>query len=130
VPKPKKLESVFLNIPYDSLFEDLYVSYIVGLTQLGLDVTVTLAYPNQDCIEKIIELIETSNFSIHDLSRIEASHGIPRFDMPLELGIALYRSEMTKRRYAVYVQSDRSQNSQWETYRGNVIVAQSISAAR
>jgi len=103
VPKPKKLESVFLNIPYDSLFEDLYVSYIVGLTQLGINVTATLAYPNQDRLGKIIELIERSNFSIHDLSRIEASHGIPRFNMPLELGIALYRSKMTKHRHAVYV---------------------------
>lgn len=115
MPKPKKLESVFLNIPYDSLFEDLYVSYIVGLTQLGINVTATLAYPNQDRLGKIIELIERSNFSIHDLSRIEGSHGIPRFNMPLELGIALYRSKMTKHRHAVYVFESKAFRAQRST---------------
>ncbi|HTZ56485.1 MAG TPA: hypothetical protein VMB49_00240 [Acidobacteriaceae bacterium] len=44
----EKARTVFLNIPYDKQFEDLYVAYIVGLTQLGLDVTATLAHPNQD----------------------------------------------------------------------------------
>ena len=36
MPRRKRIESVFLNIPYDSAFEDLYLAYIVGLTQLGL----------------------------------------------------------------------------------------------
>lgn len=89
------INSVFLNIPYDTAFEDLYLAYIVGLTQLGLGVNATLAVPNQDRLETIIRLIETSSVSIHDLSRIEASHGVPRFNMPVELGLALYRSRVT-----------------------------------
>ncbi len=32
VSRPKRVESVFLNIPYDTGFEDLYLAYIVGLT--------------------------------------------------------------------------------------------------
>jgi hypothetical protein len=67
----KRIESVFLNIPYDKEFEDLYVAYIVGLTQLGLRVNATLAVPNQGRLETIIELIAKSDSSIHDLSRTE-----------------------------------------------------------
>lgn len=113
MPRPRKPEPVFLNIPYDSKFEDLYVAYVVGLTQLGLDVTATLAHPNQDRLAKIIELIEKCSFSIHDLSRIEASHGIPRFNMPLELGIALYRS--AKAKHDVYVFESKAFRAQRST---------------
>jgi hypothetical protein len=51
-------------------------------------------------------LIEKADFSIHDLSRIESSNGIPRFNMPLELGLSLYRAHLTlrrKRRHLVYL---------------------------
>lgn len=98
----KRIETVFLNIPYDQEFETLYLAYIVGLTQLGLKINATLAVPNQGRLERIIELIQGSGFSIHDLSRIELSKGTPRFNMPLELGLALYRSH-THRSHRVFV---------------------------
>jgi hypothetical protein len=37
--------SVFLNIPYDNQFQNLYLAYIVGLTELGLAPKATLAIP-------------------------------------------------------------------------------------
>jgi hypothetical protein len=98
VGRTKSVASVFLNIPYDNAFEDLYIAYIVGLTQLGLRIHAALAVPNQGRLETIIELIERSDFSIHDLSRVEVSRGVPRFNMPVELGLALYRSHATKRK--------------------------------
>jgi len=79
----KRLESVFLNIPYDRAFEDLYLAYIVGLTQLGLRIHAALAVPN--------------------LSRVEVSRGVPRFNMPVELGLALYRSHATKGNHRVFI---------------------------
>lgn len=36
VPGKRRIESVFLNIPYDVAFENLYLAYIVALTRLGL----------------------------------------------------------------------------------------------
>jgi hypothetical protein len=111
----KRIESVFLNIPYDNEFEDLYVAYIVGLTQLGLRVNATLAVPNQGRLETIIGLIGKSNFSIHDLSRIEISKGIPRFNMPVELGLALYRSHVTRGRHRVYVFESKPYRAQRST---------------
>ncbi len=99
----KRIQSVFLNIPYDDQFEELYLAYIVGLTQLGLKINATLAVPNQGRLDRIVKLIEESDVSIHDLSRIELSSGIPRFNMPLELGLVLYRSHTTKGRHRVFV---------------------------
>lgn len=101
--RPKRVQSVFLNIPYDDQFEELYLAYIVGLTQLGFDINATLAVPNQGRLDRIVSLIEESDVSIHDLSRIELSSGIPRFNMPLELGLALYYSYATKGRHRVFV---------------------------
>ena len=57
------------------------LAYIVGLTQLGLCIHAALAVPNQGRLATIIELIEQSKFSIHDLSRVEVSRGVPRFNM-------------------------------------------------
>ena len=111
----KRIESVFLNIPYDREFEDLYLAYIVGLTQLGLHVNATVAVPNQGRLETIIGLIEESNSSIHDLSRIELSKGIPRFNMPVELGLALHRSHVTKGRHRVYVFESKTYRAQRST---------------
>jgi len=115
MPRRKRIESVFLNIPYDREFEDLYLAYIVGLTQLGLRVNVTLAIPNQGRLEAIIDLIKESNFSIHDLSRIKSSKGIPRFNMPLELGLALHRSHVTRGRHRVYVFESKPYRAQRST---------------
>jgi len=115
VPRVKRIESVFLNIPYDKQFEDLYLAYIVDLTQLGLRVNATLAVPNQGRLESIIQLIEQSDFSIHDLSRIELSEGIPRFNMPVELGLALYRSHIAKGRHRVFVFETKSYRAQRST---------------
>jgi hypothetical protein len=103
VARRKRVQSVFLNIPYDNQFEELYLAYIVGLTQLGFDINATLAVPNQGRLDRIVSLIKESDVSIHDLSRIELSSGIPRFNIPLELGLALFHSYATKGRHRVFV---------------------------
>ena len=99
----RRVRSVFLNIPYDDGFENLFTAYVVGLTQLGLRISAALAVPNQGRLETIIDLIEKSDFSIHDLSRVELSHGVPRFNMPVELGLALYRSRVTRGKHRIFI---------------------------
>jgi hypothetical protein len=121
LPRRKTIESVFLNIPYDSAFEDLYTAYIVGLTQLGLRIHVALAVPNQGRLATIIELIEQSEFSVHDLSRVEVSHGVPRFNMPVELGLALYRSHAAKGKHSVFIFETRAHRAQRSTSDVNAI---------
>lgn len=113
--RTRRIESVFLNIPYDTAFEDLYLAYIVGLTQLGLRTHAALAVPNQGRLGTIIELIEQSEFSIHDLSRVEVSRGVPRFNMPVELGLALYRSHTTKGKHRVFIFESKARRAQRST---------------
>jgi hypothetical protein len=66
-------------------------------------------------LERIIDLIEPSNFSIHDLSRIQLSSGIPRCNMPVELGLALYRSRVTKGRRRVHIFESKRYRAQRST---------------
>ena len=113
--KAKRRPAAFLNIPYDIEFEDLYLAYVVGLTQLGFDVQATLGVPNQNRLETIISVIEQCEVSIHDLSRIELSKNIPRFNMPLELGLALYRSHSSEGRHRVFVFEKRAYRAQKST---------------
>jgi hypothetical protein len=93
VPPPPDPNAVFLNIPYDQEFSSLYVAYIVGLYQLDLVPHLASEIPGGDRrLNKIIELIQSCRYSIHDLSRVELSvtpTAVPRFNMPLELGMTI-----------------------------------------
>ena len=85
--------AVFLNVPYDEEFRSLYIAYIVGLYQLGLVPHLASEIPGGTRrLERIFELIKSCRYSIHDLSRIELSiapSAVPRFNMPLELGMTI-----------------------------------------
>jgi len=93
VPLPPDPNAVFLNIPYDEEFHNLYVAYIVGLCQLGLVPHLASEIPGGDRrLNRIIQLIQSCRYSIHDLSRVElsiAASATPRFNMPLELGMTI-----------------------------------------
>lgn len=93
MPPPPDPRAVFLNIPYDQEFHDLYIAYIVGLCQLGLVPHLTSEIPGGvRRLDRIVELIQGCRYSIHDLSRVELSvapSAAPRFNMPLELGMTI-----------------------------------------
>lgn len=84
---------VFLNVPYDKKFENLFLAYIAGMSSFGLVPRATLEIPSSKRrLEKILELIAQCSYSIHDLSRIERDRTAPqtpRFNMPFELGLAV-----------------------------------------
>lgn len=94
--KPKrsaKAESVFLNIPYDDAFENLLLAYIAGISAFGFVPRATLEIPfGERRVEKILALINSSKYSIHDLSRVQLDRSAPRtprFNMPFELGLTI-----------------------------------------
>jgi hypothetical protein len=93
VPLPPDPKGVFLNVPYDVEFSRLYVAYFVGLCQLGLAPHLSSEIPGGGRrLDKIVELIQSCSYSIHDLSRVEVnvvSTATPRFNMPLELGMTI-----------------------------------------
>jgi len=83
----------FLNIPYDQGFRDLYLAYIAGVSAFGLAPKVTLEIPGGRARrDRILELVQSCRYSLHDLSRVEIDKTSPptlRFNMPFELGLAL-----------------------------------------
>jgi hypothetical protein len=93
VPPLPDPNGVFLNIPYDEEFSSLYIAYIVGLFQLDLVPHLASEIPGgKRRLDRIFELIQSCRFSIHDLSRVEVSvapASLPRFNMPLELGMTI-----------------------------------------
>jgi hypothetical protein len=100
-------EAVFLNIPYDQKFERLYVAYIAGLSALGLVPRVTLGLPTGDRrLNRILSLIASCRYSIHDLSRVELDRTAPRtprFNMPFELGLAVAWAELNPTKHTWFV---------------------------
>jgi hypothetical protein len=99
--------SVFLNIPYDKKFQPLYLAYIVGLTELGLTPKATLAIPGGVArLDRIFSLIQQCGYSVHDLSRVELDRTpppTPRFNMPVELGLAIAWAKLNPNRHTWFV---------------------------
>lgn len=82
---------MFINCPFDSnyvvllrplLFTVVYLGYVPRIASESLDF-------GRPRIDKIVELIWQSKFSIHDLSRLQSSEKdeFYRLNMPFELGI-------------------------------------------
>lgn len=91
--KQSKPASVFLNVPYDSRFQPLYLAYIAGISAFKLVPRATLEIPGgMRRLERIFSLIKSCRYSIHDLSRVQVDRNppaTPRFNMPFELGLAV-----------------------------------------
>jgi len=92
-PPDAEPEAVFLNIPYDDRFENLLLAYISGICAFGFAPRATLEIPfGKRRLERIRTLIESSQYSIHDMSRVQLDRTpprTPRFNMPFELGLTL-----------------------------------------
>jgi hypothetical protein len=85
--------SVFINCPFDDkytpIFEAIvFVVIICGFRPLCARVRLD---SSEIRLNKIMDLIGSSRYSIHDLSRVELDevNALPRFNMPLELGADL-----------------------------------------
>jgi hypothetical protein len=85
--------SVFINCPFDSAYTRLFNSVVFTTIYCGFRARCSLEIDDgsQIRIEKILKIIEECRFGIHDLSRtqLDKSHKLPRFNMPLELGMFL-----------------------------------------
>lgn len=87
-------KSVFLNVPFDKKYEQIFIGIVVGLVTLGLKPRSVIEIPEQGQgrMDRLFNLIRTCGASIHDLSRV----GSPaRFNMPFELGLAFSLKQMT-----------------------------------
>ena len=108
--------AIFLNIPYDDRFRRQYLAYIVGLSQLGLQPKATLGIPGGERrLDRILALIQSCRYSIHDLSRVEIDRKpppTPRFNIPCELGLTITWQKLNPSRHTWFVFESRRRRLQ------------------
>ena len=85
--------NVFVNCAFDADFEESFRAIVFAVLTCGFNVRCAreMDDASETRIDKLYRIIEESRFGIHDLSRTELDpvNHLPRFNMPLELGIFL-----------------------------------------
>ena len=86
-------DNVFINCPFDSTYKPLFDAIVFTVHDCGFMARCALEEEDtsQVRIDKIYTIIADCRYGIHDISRTELDEisGLPRFNMPLELGIFL-----------------------------------------
>ena len=84
---------VFINCPFSPDYHGYFEAIVFAVARSGF--TARCARENDDGgevrFEKICRIIAESRYGIHDISKTEPDpgSGLPRFNMPLELGLFL-----------------------------------------
>src|SRR5437867_9823733 len=84
---------VFINVPYDSRYEENFLALISGLISIG---RIPCCAAEERVlgrirVDQIFKLLKGCKVSIHDLCRVTPP---PRFNIPFELGIAYALSKL------------------------------------
>lgn len=84
-------KNVFINCPFDTDYDAIFNAVVFAVHRCGFVLRCAKEFGDSDTIriQNIASLIEKSKYAIHDLSRVTLSKTgqLPRFNMPLELGI-------------------------------------------
>jgi hypothetical protein len=90
---PNSADAVFINVPFDRRYKKLFDALVFAVHDCGF---LARSAREQDDgsqvrLDKLYEIVGDCRFGIHDLSRttLDAKNRLPRFNMPLELGIFL-----------------------------------------
>jgi hypothetical protein len=84
---------VFINCPFDARYRKMFEAITFTIFDCGFRPRSALEMDDssQVRIDKILDIVATCKLGIHDISRTESDpkSNLPRFNMPLELGIFL-----------------------------------------
>jgi hypothetical protein len=84
---------VFINCPFDDTYLPIFRAIIFAVFECGCDARCALevADSSEVRIDKIVKIISECKYGIHDISHTELDRktNLPRFNMPLELGMFL-----------------------------------------
>ena len=126
-------DNVFINCPFDSVYKPLFDAMVFAIYDCGF--IARCALEEEDAsevrIDKIYNIIADCRYGIHDISRTELDRdsNLPRFNMPLELGIFLgakkFGIEEQKRKKCLVL--DREQYRYQITCRSSISESHSIS---
>ena len=90
---PPYSRHIFLNVPFDPRYQKLFRALVFAVHDCGFTARCALEQSDsgQVRLDKLYQLIEACQFGVHDLSRtsLDSVNRLPRFNMPLELGIFL-----------------------------------------
>ena len=90
---PRYEESVFINCPFDKEYYPLFEAIIFTIHDCGFIARCAREINDSSQVraEKLFQMIADCKYGIHDISRtqLDESNGLPRFNMPLELGYFL-----------------------------------------
>lgn len=99
---PSPSTSVFLNCPFDGDFQERFDALVFATVACGFVPRSALESGSvaKPRMERIIEALFGSKYSIHDLSRCtgQGDRNTARFNMPLELGMAMAGRHLAKKR--------------------------------
>src|ERR1700761_8390529 len=91
-------KSVFINCPFDADYALLFYAIVFATICCGFIPRSALesGTVTEPRLSRILRTLFSSKYSIHDLSRCtgEGSDNMARFNMPLELGMAMARRFM------------------------------------
>jgi hypothetical protein len=92
-PPPPYDVSVFINCPFDPPYEPMMRALTFGVFDCGFIPRSALEEDNAGEVryQEIVRMIGECRFGIHDIShvKLDRSTRLPRFNMPLELGLFL-----------------------------------------
>ena len=95
---------VFVNCPFDGRFEPLFHVIVFTILRCGYQPRCALEASDagDTRIAKIGRIIEECPYGVHDISRVELdeANGLPRFNMPFELGLFLGAKAFGSKRQA------------------------------
>lgn len=108
-------ENVVINCPFDDEYYELLYAAVFAVFDCGFVARCSMEEDDGASvrIEKIQSIIQQCKFGIHDISRTELcnSNSLPRFNMPLELGLFLgarrYGMGEQKKKNCLIVDSER-----------------------
>jgi hypothetical protein len=90
---PATTRDVFINCPFDAPYKAFFraITFVVVRSGFRPRCALETDDSSENRFEKICKIIERCPYGIHDISRTtpDADSGLPRFNMPLELGIFL-----------------------------------------
>ncbi len=92
-PSPRYDDSVFINCPFSPDYQELFRALVFAVADCGFLARSALEKndSSETRIDKLYRIIAQCRYGLHDISVTELDPGnrLPRFNMPLELGIFL-----------------------------------------
>ncbi len=121
MPRPRPIDSVFLNVPFDRAYRAMFEAMVFAVLDCGFHPRCALEASDAGHVrvQKIAAIIRECNLGIHDVSRTELDQKsrLPRFNMPFELGLYLgakwFGDDMQRRKHTLVLDRERYRYQQF-----------------